>query len=260
MQLPHTTEKQKEILFTLYKFRFLNTYHFQKLLHHKDPHRIKVWLKDLNLKGYISRNYSRKTILESTTPAIYYLAPKARQILKTNLKCDLSVLNLVYKEKKRTKRFISHCLNLANLYLYFISQKKQNEKLQFFTKHELTKYKYFPSELPSAYIAVKTKEKTKRYFLDVFDEYTRSPQIRYKVRMYLEYADSGEWEAKANGEKSPAILFILPNERIKKHIYFYTKAKFEKEFEEKISLFLTTKDKIKNSERGIWDRVSISDN
>ena len=255
MQLPPTTTKQKEILFTLYKFRFLNTHQFQKLFNHKDPHRIKVWLKDLTDKGYIQRNYSRKTITESTQPAIYYLAPKARHVLNKNPKCDLSVLNRVYKEKKRTQKFINKSLIIADLYFYFLGQKTQDEELHFFTESELTSYKYFPKDLPSAYIVVKTGTKTKRYFLDFFDEYARSSEIRYKVRMYLDYANSGEWEANANGEPMPAILLICPSERIKKHISFYTKAKFEKAFEEKLALFLTTKDSIQNWNKNIWEKV-----
>ncbi len=257
MQLPPITTKQKETLFQLYKFRFLNTYQFQKLFNHKDPHRIKEWLKDLTDKGYILRNYSRKTITESTTPAVYYLAPKARHILKTNPKCDLSALNRVYKEKKRTKRFITECMMLADLYLYFLSQKKDEEELHFFTKGELSKYKYFPKDLPSAYIAVKTQTKTKRYFLDFFDEYARSPEIRYRVRMYLDYVDSGEWEANANGESFPAILLICPTERTKKHIGFYSRAKFEAKFEEKFPLFLTTMETIRRGNKNVWEKVRL---
>ncbi|SRR6266403_782247 len=257
MQLPPTTTKQKEIIFQVYKFRFLNTYHFQKQFNHKDPHRIKVWLKDLTNKGYLSRIYSRKTVTESSQPAIYYLAPKARHVLKTNPKCDLSVLNRIYKEKKRTQKFIKSSLTIAELYFYFLAQKEQAEELHFFTESELTSYKYFPKDLPSAYIVVRSGTKTKRYFLDFFDEYARSSEIRYKVRMYLDYANSGEWEANANGESMPAILLICPSEKTKKHISFYTKAKFEKAFEEKIALFLTTHDVLQKGNKNIWQKVNL---
>lgn len=40
-------KQQKQILFLLYKFRFLTINQLQKYFNHKDPHRVKEWLKDL---------------------------------------------------------------------------------------------------------------------------------------------------------------------------------------------------------------------
>ncbi len=251
------TPKQKEILLYLYNFRFLNTHHFQKLFNHKDPHRIKVWLTDLINKGYISRNYSRKTITESTTPAVYYLAPKAIHILKENENCDSTILQKIYKEKTRTNKFITRCLTIADLYFFFLSQKSREQELHFFTASMLAKYKYFPDPLPAAFIAVKEKETTRRYFLDTFDEYIPSSVIRHRLRSYLQYASSMEWESNAHNEPLPVILFVCPSERVRKHISFYAKALFEKSYEEKLSLFLTTIETIQNNKKEIWEKVEL---
>lgn len=81
MQLPSTTSKQLEILKLIYRFRFLNTHHVQKILGHKDPRRIKAWLLDLTQKGFIRRIYS-KEMGEHMKPAIYFLDKKGKSLLR----------------------------------------------------------------------------------------------------------------------------------------------------------------------------------
>ncbi len=259
MKLSNITPKQNEILLYLYKFRFLHTKQLQTLFNHKDPQRIKAWLRNLKENGYVTMDYSRKTFGENTKPAVYSLATKARHILKENDKCDLTVLNKIYKEKKRTKKFINRCLAVADIYLFFLSQQKENEELYFFTESNLARYDYFPNPLPTAYIAVKTTHQTRRYFLDLFEEYTPPFVVRNRVKTYLNYASSGSWEANANNEPLPSVLFICPTVPLKKHIAYYAKSLFAKNFEEKIGLFLTTKDTIKyKAENIIWEKVTIS--
>src|SRR5207244_187549 len=117
-------------------------------------------------------------------PAVYFLASRARHELKKNKKCDLTVLNRIYNEKKRTEEFINRCMAIADIYLFFLTQKRKDEELSFFTESELISYGFFPDPLPTAYIAVKTKEKTRRYFLELFKDYATSGNIRYRFREY----------------------------------------------------------------------------
>lgn len=254
-KLPSITQKQKEIIVYLFKFRFLNTNHFQKLFNHKDPHRIKEWLSDLLEKNYVKRNYDRKSFGENTKPAIYYLGPKARLVLKVEKNLELEQLEYVYSEHRRQKKFIEHCLFLADVYLYLLSQKEDSEDLKFFTKAELLGYEYFPQPLPDAFIAVKGQDVTRRYFLDLFDEYTPAFALRQRVRKYLDYADGSEWDENTDFADLPSILFICPNDSTKKHINLYSKAILEKTFEDKISLYLTTKTKISLNSKDIWQKV-----
>ena len=44
-ELPYISEKQKEILKLIHKFRFLNRIQIQTIMKHKDYKRINVWLK-----------------------------------------------------------------------------------------------------------------------------------------------------------------------------------------------------------------------
>src|SRR3989344_647752 len=131
---PYTT-KQKEITNYLYRFRFLNTNQIQKLMNHNLPTRIQEWLKSLKDKGYIGTNYKRESFEEGNRPAIYFLKPKARQILKNEENFDAEVFNpRIYKESRREEKFVNHKLFVANMYLFFIEQKEKDESIKFFTE------------------------------------------------------------------------------------------------------------------------------
>ena len=260
MNIPATTDKQKEILSYLYSFRYLHTNHFQKLFNHSDKTTVKEWVKDLRDKGFINKiENENDSFIDRAKPYIYCLAPLARQLLKKDDTYDRVVLDRIYREKKRKPKFINHCLSIADTYLLFLSRKEPDQELEFFTESELIQYTYFPQPLPSAYITVTTKEGTQLYFLDVFDPYTPSFVLRRRVREYLDYAESGDWEANTNGEPLPAVLFICPSSKSKAHVYFYAKAKFEKTYEETVDLYLTTWDTFKSERDDIWERVSIEE-
>ncbi len=255
MQLPPLTKKHKEIIHFLYQFRFLHTNHFQKLLHHKNPNRTQTWLKELKDNKYITTDYNPKNFHDKNKPAIYYLTSKSIKILKDYEDCYPTALTKIYTEKKRKKKFIDHCLDIADIYLFLEAQKEKDEEISFFTENELVPYDYFPDPLPSAYIEVKTKEATQRYFLDLFDSYTPPFVLRRRVKTYMRYINSGNWEANAKDVEFPSILFVFPSNSLKKHITIYAKALFEKEYEEKIQLFSTTKEIIQSGEKNIWEKV-----
>jgi hypothetical protein len=123
------TSKQLEILILLYRFRFLDRYHIQRFLDHKQPRRTNSWLKDLTEKGLVGRIYSRK-FGENTKPSVYYLNTKARWVLKgkEEIKEEINepLLNRIYREKHRSKRFIDHNLFLADIYFYLQTRSEEN--------------------------------------------------------------------------------------------------------------------------------------
>lgn len=254
MNIPPTTDRQKQIIIYLYKFRYLTINHFQKLLSHKDPHRIKEWLKDLKEKKYIA-SIKDKNI---THPTIYCLDTKARYILKDSKDSDQTFLNRLYKEKNKEKSFIDHHVFITTVYLFFFSKKEYESELKFFTKQDLKAYQYFPDPLPDSYIAVKAKEKTIRYFLDLFDLNVPPFVLRNRIKYYLKYFQDGNWQGNTENSPLPLVLFICPNERLKKHIYMYSKSLLQKYFNNEIKLFLTTKDAIESYKQGeTWEQVTI---
>lgn len=253
--IPKITTKQKQILLLLYKFRFLNTYQLQTLLGHKNPNRTLSWLKDLIDKNCIKRHYDRNSFASNAKPAIYFLAPKARLVLKSEKDLDFSELEYIYKESSRTKKFIEHNLFLADVYLYFSSQKGEKEEVKFFTKADLRSFEYFPDPMPDAFISVIGKT-TRHYFLDMFDDFVPPFVLRKRVRTYLSYAEKPGWDENTDTTPFPKILFICPSESMKTHVKKYAKALLEKTYDDKISLFLTTKTRIEVGEtENIWQQV-----
>lgn len=248
------TKTQKYFISLLYKFRFLTVNQLQLLLHHKDSHRIREWLTDLKDKGYISVIVDRK---DPTKPHIFCLATKAKYILQEDKDCDGKVLGRLHKEKGLQENFRNHLLFIFDIYLYFLSRKEKSSKLHFLTQQDLLGYDFFPDELPDAYLAVETKGQTDKYFLDLFDEYRKPAGVaRFCIRKYIRYSQEGNWQANTKNSPFPTLLFVVSDERRKKHIQHYGKAKLEKSFED-IPLFLTTKNNIQfaGNNINIWQKV-----
>ena len=250
------TPKQLEILLLLYRFRFLNRTHIQKFLNHKDPRRINTWLKDLTERNIIGQKYSRK-LLANTKPAIYHLSTKSRKILLTQRNINEKLLKRVYREKTRSERLIRHCLLVADIYFFLEKEAEVNKnKLHFYTETDLSKHYYLPYNRPDAYIAIKSKHKIKRYFLEIIDEDTPRFMLRSKIARYTEYFDEKIWQEKTS-HPNPALLFVCPSETIKTFLHKHIAQVLEEEVEENIDFYLTTKEILKNGqpENNIWEKV-----
>ena len=235
------TNKQLEILITLYRFRFLNRQQLQTLLKHQDTKRINTWLKDLTDKKILGRHYSTK-IKENNKPAIYYLLAKSKPyLLNQKLIDNKLLLKRIYREKTRSQRLIDHCILLADYYLNLVNTIK-TETLHFFTKTDLSTHYYLPYNRPDAYIA---KEGTdfKRYFLEIIDEGTPRFMIRKLIERYIEYFDASTWQEKT-GHPYPTILILCPNAVIKDFLHKHISQVMEEEAQDEINWYLSTKDNI----------------
>lgn len=250
---PTITKQQKQTISHLYKFRYITIKQFKQLFNHKTHFRIQEWLNDLLNKKYIERIKDRKDV---TKPSVYCLAQRARHILKKDEALNKNFLLWLYKEKDNGENFINHHSFILNAYLYFFKNTDKKSELTFFNKHELKGYDYFPDPLPDGYIAVKEEKNISRYFLESFDESDPYWLPVQKIRKYIDYSRNGNWPANTDNSVFPSILFILPSEKRKTHIFMYGKAKLAKSFED-ISLFLTTQDTIRftNGKVNIWKKV-----
>ena len=256
METTRITPKQLDILFLIYRFRFLDRKHIQQFLNHKDPRRIKSWLKDLVDKKVLGRKYSRK-LGENIKPAIYFLSTKSKRILEGKKEVEEKLLDRVYREKTRSQKFINHNLFLTDVYFYLNSLAKQNKsKLHFYTKTDLINHKYLPLPLPDAYIAIKEGKNTKRYFLDVIDEGTPRFVLRKRISQYLEFYKRDLWQKRTN-HPFPSILLICPDQLIKEFLNKFIPKILEEEAEDDIPFYLTTKNMVKFSKMNvnIWQEV-----
>lgn len=255
MKIEQITNKQLEILVLLYRFRFLNRTHVQQFLNHKNHSRITPWLKDLTDRQIINRIYSQ-TIGDINKPAIYYLANKAKQILKDDERCRPEILNRIYREKHRSEAFRNHWLFMADMYFHFqLAAQKQNATSNFYTATDLTNIAYTPLPLPDAYITIKDFRGTKRYFLDVFNDNTPMFAIKRRILQYTNYYLANYWQDH-NKYPFPKILLICPSVRIQKSLLRFIPQVLEDE-EAEISFFLGLKDNIQKDGLGqdTWESV-----
>ncbi len=96
MILPTITNKQKEILLLLYRFRFLNRIQIQKLLKNKDYKNINVWLKDLTDKNYTKRIFEKKAGINQS--AIYFISKNGIKFFRSHPGCEGEYLKKLSQE------------------------------------------------------------------------------------------------------------------------------------------------------------------
>lgn len=255
-QTKKPTSKQTEILTLLYRFRFLNRHHLQKFLHHKDPRRINAWLKDLAEKKYIGRIYSRK-FGENIQPAIYYLKSKAAGVLKKQTDINKSLLGRIYRENLRSRKFINHCLFLADIYFHLESLCSASKaKLHFFNRTDLVEHDYLPKPLPDLYFVVKEPQgETKRYFLEMFVRKTPRYALRHRIFRFFNYYSSNVWEITTH-HPFPTILLVCPDKFMQGYLNKFIKEQSEEEGNDEIQFFLTTVRRIKKDGMGkeVWKK------
>jgi len=219
------TQKQKEIITLLYKYRFLNRVQIQTFLNHKYHKRINDWLKDLNQKEYINRIYSTK-FGENTKPAIYYIGLSGIRYLKTQDDCSIDVIRKLYRDKDRSESFIDQCILVGNIVLQLKEAiLKSKEEGKFELSYQVStatniadpEYRFnFLTEI-KVDLAIKKQSKKKTdksantsYFLFMIIPPTL-PQysIRKRMKDLIAFYFNAEWETTIN-DAFPRIMIICP--------------------------------------------------
>ena len=234
MKLSTISPKQFEILFLLYRFRFLDRKQVQKILGHSDSKRTTSWLRDLTDKELVYREYSKY----DTRSAVYCLQTRSKKLLATHAKVDKKLLTRVYREKERSETFVQHCLLVASIYLNLIEQSKtEGSVLHFYTRTDLSTYYYLPYKRPDAYFAFVRGEKVSRYFLEIIDPYTPRFVIRKRMQEYIEYFEDGEWTEKT-GDPNPKMLIVCPSKRVLSYVNKYLDAVVEESSVSDVEFYL----------------------
>jgi len=244
--LPSITEKQKEIMDLVFRFRFINRKQIQKLLNHKDPKRINAWLKDLVDKGYLGRIYSHK-LLENTKPAIYYLHNNgivwARYEKEGNFgsnggEIELKYIKKYYQDKNASTTFVNHCVTLSEFYVQFkeherlVNKDRKKPKLEYYfqTKSEMwitrqrglydKDFNEVKQFIPDLYLEKfndpeGSKMDSTTFFIELFDPKVPRYAIKYKIQQFVKLKENEkEWKYTYDGMdgKFPLILLIFPNQ------------------------------------------------
>lgn len=232
--------KQLDILRLLYRFRFATTELLTQALELKSKIKMNERLKILLDQKYLGRNFEPEYRL-LRKHASYYLLPMGIEALKhiPDNKFDEQTLRNIRKDKTASDQFIDYCLDIFALYCRLKSE--LGDGLQFFTKSQLVnRYDYFSEFVPSVYVRVIGDDSEKDYFLEYLQSSKPFFTVIQRLKQYIEYADSGEWEAATNS-RFPRVLLVcdrpsLQNRLLKQATYILSEA------DDELEVYISTKD------------------
>lgn len=230
MTLPHTTNKQFEILLLIYRFRYIDRKQIQTILKHKNHRRILAWLTDLVEKNCIESIYSKK-MPDNTKPTVYYLGKYGRKILQNhfthNSEADedeqkeeneaaLYQLTKTYKDSQRTEVFRVNCLALVDCYLLVKDYITKQRYTMIFSPLTACAMNPLFAKFDS-HVEIKKKNGRKNTYALLYIT-NRTPRrfIRYRIAEIIKYLDKA-WGYETD-KPSPIILFICSNLPIKNYI------------------------------------------
>lgn len=177
------TNKQKEILLLIYRFRFLNRIQIQKLLNHKNPKNTNVWLKNLVTGGYLNRIYERKAGINIS--AIYYISKNGIKFLRTLDAVEKEYLTKLYQENRKSQTFILQCLIIADIYLK-LSENNQ-KSFKFYTKTDFPVKSYIRDLSPSFAYVLEINGSLENFSCEVINPGLPRFAIRSRINHYFEF-------------------------------------------------------------------------
>jgi len=237
MTIPNITNKQKEIILLLYRFRFLNRIQIQKLLKNKDHRNINIWLKDLTAKNYVGRIYDN-SYQKNTLPAKYFIATNSVKYLKTLEDMDVSLLKKFRQEKRRSNNFIDKSILIGDIYLKLLNiNTLDHANFKFYTQQDFPKDGVIRVLLPDFAYVYKAEKHLEHFVGEIFSEKMPRYAIRGRINKFIEYFENDE-------DRPTNIIFICKNDLtrafIEKYIYRYIKD----EGGINANFYTTTKDQI----------------
>lgn len=265
MKPPEITNKQKEIILLIPKFRYLSRVHIQAFLHHKQRPRINRWLQDLSKKKYLLQKYSNQIVGKNRIPATYLLETNGIRYVRKQGLFDSTYLNKLYYDKNRSKTFITHCLFLATICLQL--EEKQSSTL---TYTYATVNEWHPASHPfhflkengiTADLCFSKKQKGKKvryYLLEIIDETLPRYRIRKRIRDYFTFFFSNCWED-TKGVEFPILLFVA----FSKERMIYTKRYLKTIFREydspkELNIYVAFVDDVQTESitGNIWEEIT----
>ena len=195
-------EKQLRTLEILYRFRFVTTDLLSRLQTGKSKTSVYSRLRILADQGYIGRDYDGKRQIRGEY-ATYYLLRPGINALKKHMgdKFSAKAEKNLARDANASEQFRAHCLRLLRFYCDLTDNYPDAD---FYTRNELMaeQYNYFPKPLPDAYVTTDTAH----FFVDVFDSTSFFFKLTRRVKTYVAYHDSKDWDATRTN--FPAVLLI----------------------------------------------------
>jgi len=225
------TKKQQTIITLILSFRFINSKQIQQFLQHKDHRRINTWLKDLEQKNYIVREFKPR-FGALTKPTVCYLTVLGRKYIRNTFKnTDEKYLARLRDDKKRSKSFKVRCQVIADCFLIIFSNKVSEfvkdlevrlkegitlhyNEFQFFNPafyHDLD-FILLPQLKPDAYVYIRRRQGITHTCIYVLDAYIPRLMLQYTLKHIFTVLNEEDWED--DSISSLQIYFICPNNMV----------------------------------------------
>jgi len=209
--------EQLEVLELLYKFRFGSNDLIAQYFGKKDRSFVFKRLSILVDQGLMGKRFDSSYRIKGK-PAAYYLLPAGARALQESRPDRPINIKAIYKDRTVTEDFISYCLDVFGLYCQLKAQ--YGGDLKFITKVQLARYDYFEDFVPSVYLRLNVNGSEKDFFLEYLQNSKPFFTTMRRLKQYVDYSDSGEWEAGTNSDL-PKVLLVcdqstLQNRLLKK--------------------------------------------
>ena len=263
MTQTNLTNKQQKILTLIPRFRFLDRTHIQTFLKHKDKQRINSWLKNLIEKEYIQRIYDNHIVGKNRRAAIFSLNNNGVRFVKGLGIYDASFIHKLYWDKDRSDEFIERSLFIATICCEL--EKKENDTLHYeyatesdFCDPNSPFHFLKESKLPiDLYFKKRKGRLTKHFLLTFFDQTLPRYRLRKRIRDYLEFYYSNDWENLTN-TKFPTLLFVFQTKERMIYAKRYIKTLLDDDRPDNLSINLAVASDVQ-TEGGvtgeIWEEV-----
>lgn len=211
-------EHQLRLLRTLYKFRFATTNLITEAQGAKHVRVIQARLQILEDQKYIGRLYDSSYKIERKL-ATYHLLPAGIRVLRKLPDIHQAAIKSLYHDRRIKDPQRQHCLHVFAIYNY-IKQRCPGE-FKFYSRTELMGKDYVPKLLPDAYLS-RVKSSTSKpsdFFVDSLEETTPYRQLVHRIRQYIAFAESEQWEKKKQRDFL-TILMICENKAVQRRVNF----------------------------------------
>lgn len=199
--------KQLSLLYLAFSFRFLTADLVSQYMQQSSNRSARARLVELWGRGYLGRRHDGSYKL-SGRPAEYYPTPlSAGPLRATFQRISEAELHLLYARPKASSRLVARSLTLLEIRNQMT--RIYGDRLEFIPKPllNISDFSYLPHPLPDAYLAVDAGTKNEQtFFCDYLDDAVSIGIHARKLRHYMDYRESDEWD---EAELAfPAILLV----------------------------------------------------
>lgn len=251
-------KQQLRVLFVLYWYRFCTSKQIAIDLKRSDPKSIQNKLRILEDQELIGKRYD-KTYKLAGRPAEYYITPKGARALE---KAQPDTTNpwatkSLYKNKTVSDEFLRHTITVTET-----AQRLRalyGDKPWILPKSYMAIYSVYPTWTPDLHIKIPKRGETptKHYFVDVWDGTKPFFVSVRKIRNYVNFKESGEWE---ENEPYPVILAICENTYTQKKLNRQMKRILNDAWDDELVFATTTRKQLDEATKPsdkIWLKVNL---